>query len=47
MDALSEYVGNQWRADVYAKRGRYRLAFEIQWSKQTLQVQGSVTQPMD
>lgn len=36
-DALSEYVGNQWRADVYAKRGRYRLAFEIQWSKQTLQ----------
>lgn len=36
-DALSEYVGNQWRADVYATRGRYRLAFEIQWSKQTLQ----------
>ena len=37
-NALSEYVGNQWRADVYATRGRYRLAFEIQWSTQTLQV---------
>lgn len=37
-DALSEYVGDQWRADVYAARGRHRLAFEIQWSTQTLEV---------
>jgi hypothetical protein len=37
-DAISEYVGDQWRADVYAMRGRHRLAFEIQWSTQTLQV---------
>jgi hypothetical protein len=37
-DAISEYVGAHWRADVYATRGRHRLAFEIQWSKQTLEV---------
>jgi competence CoiA-like predicted nuclease len=28
-DAISEYVGDQWRADVYAMRGRHHLAFEI------------------
>jgi hypothetical protein len=37
-DALSEYVGDKWRADVYATLGRHRLAFEIQWSTQTLEV---------
>lgn len=37
-DALSEYVGDHWRADVYATRGPHRLAFEIQWSTQTLQI---------
>jgi hypothetical protein len=37
-DALSEYAGDQWRADVYATRGRHRLAFEIQWSRQTLEL---------
>ncbi len=37
-DALSEYVGDRWRADVYATRGPHRIAFEIQWSTQTLQI---------
>ncbi len=37
-DAISEYVSDQWRADVYATRGRHHLAFEIQCSRQTLDV---------
>jgi len=36
-DALSEFAGDNWRADVYAMRGRHRVAFEIQWSRQSLE----------
>jgi len=35
--AVPEYQGDNWRADVYSTRGRHRLAFEIQWSNQTLE----------
>jgi hypothetical protein len=35
-NAVPEYPGDNWRADVYAARGQHQLAFEIQWSNQTL-----------
>ena len=37
-EAFSEFAGNNWRADVYATRGRHRVAFEIQWSRQSIEV---------
>lgn len=37
-EADSEVVGDGWRADVLACRERHRLAFEIQWSRQTLEL---------
>ena len=36
--ADSEVAEGQWRADVLATRDRHRLAFEVQWSSQTLDV---------
>ena len=36
--ADSEVAEGQWRADVLAIRDRHRVAFEIQWSCQTLDV---------
>lgn len=35
-NADSEVAEGQWRADVLATRDRHRLAFEVQWSTQTL-----------
>jgi competence protein CoiA len=36
--ANSEVTEGRWRADVIASRDRHRLAFEIQWSSQTVEV---------
>src|ERR1039458_5550400 len=36
--ADAEVAEGQWRADVLATRDRHRLAFEVQWSSQTLDV---------
>ncbi len=36
--ADSEVAGGQWRADVLAARDRHRVAFEVQWSNQTLEI---------
>ncbi len=36
-DVQSEFAGDTWRADVYATRGRHQVAFEVQWSSQTLE----------
>ncbi len=35
--ASPEKIGLDWRADVYAERNKASLAFEVQWSKQTLE----------
>lgn len=35
--AISERAGLDWRADVYAEKGKLRIAFEVQWSRQTLE----------
>jgi hypothetical protein len=37
-EADSEVAGGKWRADVLATRDRHRVAFEIQWSNQTLEI---------
>jgi competence CoiA-like predicted nuclease len=36
--ADSEAAGGQWRADVLATRDHHRVAFEVQWSNQTIEV---------
>ena len=36
-DALTEASGDNWRADVLAIRNNIQIAFEIQWSPQTLE----------
>jgi hypothetical protein len=33
-EARPEVAGDRWRADVLAERGKARIAFEVQWSKQ-------------
>lgn len=35
--ASPEKIDPDWRADVYAERNTTKLAFEVQWSKQTLE----------
>ncbi len=35
-DASPEYIGDGWRADVLAERGTARVAFEVQWTRQSL-----------
>lgn len=35
--AISEKTGLDWRADVYAEKGKSKIAFEVQWSRQTLE----------
>ena len=35
--ATSEKSGSDWRADVYAEKGKSKIAFEVQWSRQTLE----------
>lgn len=37
-EVQSEFIGENWRADVYTTRGRHRVAFEVQWSPQTLEL---------
>ena len=34
-EAVSEFSENDWRADVLAVQGRKRIAFEVQWSRQS------------
>jgi len=34
-DAIDEVAGNGWRADVLATKGVARIAFEVQWSRQS------------
>jgi hypothetical protein len=36
-DACPEYNNNKWIADILAVKGKNRIAFEIQWSQQTLE----------
>ncbi|MFZ4828116.1 MAG: competence protein CoiA [Phototrophicaceae bacterium] len=36
-EAITESSGDGWRADVLAKRGSVQIAFEVQWSSQTLE----------
>ncbi len=36
-NAIPEYSEENWRADVLATNGTTRIAFEVQWSKQTLE----------
>ncbi|MDP9349974.1 MAG: hypothetical protein M3P51_00290, partial [Chloroflexota bacterium] len=35
-EASPESIGDGWRADVLAERGTARVAFEVQWTRQTL-----------
>ena len=35
MDAIPEFSEADWRADVLAVQGGKRIAFEVQWSRQT------------
>ena len=35
-EAIPEASGGDWRADVLASRGTAKIAFEVQWSRQTL-----------
>jgi len=35
--AIPEFVGTNWRADVLAVKNDKKIAFEVQWSKQTFE----------
>ncbi len=35
--ATPEFAGTNWRADVFAVKNENRIAFEVQWSKQTFE----------